>query len=123
MHIAANVDTTLCLLNFMLKQNFILQITRTTHVKHSFIPFFHFSYEICVEGAYTIIYLHAHMYICVHIVGSRQQREWNIRVSTFVLLHRVRGGTGCRISIDLLTELQPVAESSGRKGEEGLARR
>lgn len=38
-------------------------------------------------------------------------------MSTFVLLHRVRGGTGCRIPIDLLTELEPVAESSGRKGE------
>lgn len=29
----------------------------------------------------------------------------------------MRGGTGCRIPIDLLTELEPVAESSGRKGE------
>lgn len=38
-------------------------------------------------------------------------------MSTFVLLHRVRGGTGYRIPIDLLTELEPVAESSERKGE------
>ena len=60
--------------------------------------------------------------VCVRIVGSRQQREWNIRVSTFVLLHRVRGGTGCRIPIDLLTELEPVAESSGRKGEKEVVR-
>jgi len=50
-------------------------------------------------------------------------------VSTFVLLYRVRGGTGCRIPIDLLTELEPVAESSERKGEKeqgegrGVARR
>jgi len=43
-------------------------------------------------------------------------------VSTFVLLHRVRGGTGCRIPIDLLTELEPVAESSGRKGEKEKVR-
>lgn len=43
-------------------------------------------------------------------------------MSTFVLLHRVREGTGCRIPIDLLTELEPVAESSGRKGDEGRGR-
>lgn len=110
----------------MLTQNFILQIVHMTHVEHSYIPPLIFRTKFASETLTllrTHTYAYVHMYVYVRIVGNRQQREWNIRVSTFVLLHRVRGGTGCRISIDLLTELEPVAESSGRKGEEGLARR